>query len=349
MALVGPNGAGKTTVLKLVAGITRPTAGRIEVDGNLSALIELGAGFHGDLTGRENIYLYGAILGLSRRDIERRFCEIVEFSGLGPFIDTPLKRYSSGMVVRLGFTIAANVEPDVLLVDEVLAVGDARFRQKCMDRIRELLDNGTTIVFVSHNLYLARAVCARGLYIAGGQAIHEGDISEVIEVYEHALHQQRAERFESAASSPPEAHDDIEITEIQIHPSNGLDGEALSGTMPAEIRIQCMAYRDLRDVNAVVRIMRSDGVTCCMMRTSLDGVRFSLDRGLSCISVVLEPLQLVGGSYFVEARLRNAEDSLPLATGFSDAFNVAGAALSYEERSGVFEPQRRWVHRQVGS
>ncbi|HIE57822.1 MAG TPA: ABC transporter ATP-binding protein, partial [Anaerolineales bacterium] len=148
LALIGPNGAGKTTILKLLAGITTPTSGNIQINGKLSALIELGAGFHPDLSGRENIFLNGAILGLTRAEVQRKFDEIVAFSELEQFIDTPVKRYSSGMAVRLGFAVAASIDPDILLVDEVLAVGDAAFRQKCMERIRSMLNQGTSIIFV---------------------------------------------------------------------------------------------------------------------------------------------------------------------------------------------------------
>jgi lipopolysaccharide transport system ATP-binding protein len=152
LALIGRNGAGKTTILKLLANITQPTSGRVETFGQLSALIELGAGFHPDLTGRENVYLNGTILGLSRREIDLHYDEIVEFAELAQFIDTPVKRYSSGMTVRLGFAVASCLTPDILLVDEVLAVGDASFQQKCMARIRELLKNGTSIIFISATL-----------------------------------------------------------------------------------------------------------------------------------------------------------------------------------------------------
>ena len=181
LALIGPNGAGKSTILKLLAGITHPTSGQIEVNGQLSALIELGAGFHPDLTGRENIYLNGTILGLSRKEVNQRFEEIVDFSELERFIDTPVKRYSSGMSVRLGFAVAACINPEILLVDEVLAVGDASFQQKCLKRIHSLLHNGTSIIFVSHNLYLVQSACETGIYLHKGEVKYTGSISEVID------------------------------------------------------------------------------------------------------------------------------------------------------------------------
>ena len=193
LALVGPNGAGKSTILKLLAKITNPTSGKAEVNGQLSALIELGAGFHPDLTGRENIFLNGTILGLTYKDIQRRYDEIVAFSEIEEFIDTPVKRYSSGMTVRLGFAVASCIEPDILLVDEVLAVGDASFRQKCIERIKTLLSNGTSLIFVSHDMGLVRAVCERALYIEHGQVqgffqrISQGGAPGIVDVQEVAV------------------------------------------------------------------------------------------------------------------------------------------------------------------
>lgn len=199
LALVGANGAGKTTILKLLAQITKPTSGSLYTYGSLSALIELGAGFHPDLSGRENIFLNGTILGLTRRDIQSRLEEIIAFSELEKFIDTPVKRYSSGMTVRLGFAVASCIEPEILLVDEVLAVGDASFQQKCMKRIHDLLRKGTSIIFVSHNLYLIQAVCDTALYLDHGQIKLQGSTAEVIDAYERDLHEQRGENSRSPA------------------------------------------------------------------------------------------------------------------------------------------------------
>src|SRR5712691_3698887 len=166
LAIIGPNGAGKSTTLKLLTKILRPTRGRAAVAGRVGALIEVAAGFHPDLTGRENVYLQGAIMHMKRAEIARKFDEIVEFAGLGPFIDTPVKRYSSGMNARLGFSIAAHLDPDVLLIDEVLAVGDAAFQQKCFDRMRDLRKRGIPLVFISHNHVAVLELCGRALLIS---------------------------------------------------------------------------------------------------------------------------------------------------------------------------------------
>ncbi len=349
LALIGANGAGKTTILKLLSNITRPTAGDIKVNGQLSALIELGAGFHPDLTGRENIFLNGAILGLKRDYIKRRFDEIVAFSEIERFIDTPVKRYSSGMTVRLGFAVAACIEPEILLVDEVLAVGDASFRHKCMERIRELLAAGTSLIFVSHNLWLAQAVCSQALYLERGRVKYRGPTAEVIDMYDRDVNMGRARKFQATQAQMPElANEDLEITGIEILDLRGRPGD-LSNEAPAEIKVHYRANRPFAAANIVVRILRSDGLTCCMMRSSLDDFPLSLRQGEGVVSVTLEPLQLYGGAYFVQAIFRDAADAHGIVSKMSDSFYVVGSPLSHQEMNGVFEPNRRWRHEPAAS
>jgi lipopolysaccharide transport system ATP-binding protein len=181
--IIGPNGAGKSTILKLLSRVMKPTKGDMRVNGTLSALIEVGAGFHGDLTGRENIFLNGTILGMKRREIDKKFDEIVEFSGLGEFIDTPVKRYSSGMYARLGFSVAAHVDPEILLVDEVLSVGDYAFQNKCMQKMNSILAEGSTIIFVSHNLRAVTQLCRRCILLDHGKTLKDGPASDVVNYY----------------------------------------------------------------------------------------------------------------------------------------------------------------------
>jgi len=183
LAIIGPNGAGKSTALKLLTRILRPTRGNCEVVGRVGALIEVAAGFHPDLTGRENVLLQGAIMGMRRTEIERHFDEIVEFSGISKFIDTPLKRYSSGMQARLGFSVAAHLDPDVLFVDEVLSVGDMSFQSKCLDKMQEKITNGTTVIFVSHNLQAVASLCRRCIVLGNGGKLYDGDPARAIDVY----------------------------------------------------------------------------------------------------------------------------------------------------------------------
>lgn len=183
LGIVGPNGAGKSTILKILTGITVPTTGTVRTRGRVAALLEVGTGFHPELTGRENVYLNGAILGMSRRDIRRRFDEIVEFAGLERFLDTPVKRYSSGMYLRLAFAVAAHLEPDILIVDEILAVGDAEFQRKCLGRIQEVERQGRTVVFVSHDLDTLSRLCSRALWLEDGRVRDAGPTREVVRGY----------------------------------------------------------------------------------------------------------------------------------------------------------------------
>ena len=183
LGIIGHNGAGKSTILKLLSGLMKPTSGRIDVKGPLSALIEVGAGFHPDLTGRENIYLNGAILGLSRANVTKKFDQIVEFSGLSEFLDTPVKRYSTGMYARLGFSVAAHVDSEILLVDEVLSVGDYLFRKRCMERMREIVGGGSAIVFVSHDLDAISRFCNRVVLLDRGRIVTVGAPKDAITAY----------------------------------------------------------------------------------------------------------------------------------------------------------------------
>lgn len=345
VGLLGKNGAGKSTLLKLLAKITRPTSGTIEMHGRLSALIELGSGFHPDLSGRENVYLNGTILGLTRSEINRRFDEIVNFSEIERFIDTPIKRYSSGMVVRLGFAVASCIDPDILLVDEVLAVGDASFRQKCLQRIQTLVQSGTSIIFVSHNLYMVKAVCPTSLYIKAGEVKYSGRTSEAIELYEHDMHEEKARKFMLAGQDVAVDFTELQINRVEIvDPINSETANEFCSDRAVEVRIHYKAYRSEDDVNAVVRLVRTDGLTCCMVRTGIDNIRIPVRSGEGTISVIFEPLQLSGGSYYVDARITNASDSIVLASAWSDWFYVSGSGLSHEAESGVFVPNRRWKH-----
>src|SRR5215471_9094575 len=183
LGIIGHNGAGKSTILKLLASITTPSAGEIRINGRVAALIEVGSGFHPELTGRENVYLSGSILGMARSEIGQKLESIIDFSEIRDFIDIPVKRYSSGMYVRLGFSIAAHLEPEILLLDEVLAVGDMAFQRKCLDRVRALRREGRTIIFISHDLNAVEALCDRVLLMQRGEVIADGPPGEVIEQY----------------------------------------------------------------------------------------------------------------------------------------------------------------------
>ena len=219
VALIGPNGSGKSTLLKCLAGILNPTKGEIAVNGKMAAMLELGAGFHGDLTGRENVYLNASILGFPRQQVDKIFDEIVEFSELASFIDVPVRTYSSGMYVRLGFAVAVNLSPDIFLIDEVLAVGDARFQARCFERIRALQRRGTTIVLVTHDLDAASNMCKRAVLLIDGEVAAEGDSRNVVDVYREKV----VDAHEPGRFTGGEVHGSGEVTldNIRIETASG--------------------------------------------------------------------------------------------------------------------------------
>ncbi|HEX8090483.1 MAG TPA: ABC transporter ATP-binding protein, partial [Blastocatellia bacterium] len=234
LGIIGPNGAGKSTILKLLSSITTPTAGEITIAGSLSALIEVGSGFHPELTGRENIYLSGLILGMRRRQISRKLDSIVDFAGVGQFIDTPVKRYSSGMYVRLGFSIAAHLEADILLLDEVLAVGDAAFQAKCHKRIDDLKEEGRTIVFISHDLGSVEKVCDRALLLERGEITTGGSPQDVIKAYLNGS--ATSTRPRSTATRAREVQP-AEITSVSFHEAERAEARGLQTGHPAIVRV----------------------------------------------------------------------------------------------------------------
>jgi energy-coupling factor transporter ATP-binding protein EcfA2 len=308
--------------------------------------IELGAGMHRDLSGRENIYLNAGILGLSRAQVDQELDRIVDFSGLEKFIDTPVKRYSSGMYVRLGFSVAAHVEPDVLLVDEVLAVGDAQFRQKCAERIGELREAGTTIVFVAHNLYLVRSVCDTVAFVEGGRIQEQGDAVTAISAYESWLQAQQASvrgghRF--AVDGRLELPSSVDIHQVTIENGRGEKVDTVASRDSVTVRVEFEADQPIANPNVILRIVRADGVTCSMARTAELGYELGELRGRGSVCVQYDPRQLISGAYSVEAGIAGELGGVPLSVGHSPWVTVAGETLACQESSGVFVPSVVWA------
>jgi ABC-type glutathione transport system ATPase component len=243
------------------------------------------------------------------------------------------------MTVRLGFAVASCIEPDILLVDEVLAVGDASFRQKCIDRIRTLLHNGTSLIFVSHDMGLVRAVCERALYIDHGRLQHTGTSGEVIDLYNQILEKQRVEKMNLSDGAEG---GDVEITKMDVVDLNGNLVTEAYGDTPLEIRIHYTAFRNIGKANALVRIYRSDGLSVCLLRTHLDEFTVTLEKGDGIISVKLEPNQLFGGMYYAIAWMMNADDSDGTANGASEWFEIKNRTAGREAHTSVFEPRRQW-------
>ncbi|CAN5442948.1 ABC transporter ATP-binding protein [soil metagenome] len=234
LGLVGKNGAGKSTLLKILSRITLPSAGEININGRVASLLEVGTGFHNELTGRENIYLNGTILGMTRSEITKSFDEIVAFSGIERFIDTPVKRYSSGMMVRLGFSVAAHLEPEILIIDEVLAVGDAEFQKKCLGKMQEVSYGGRTVLFVSHNLLAVQALCTRALLIRSGEKVSDGTPKQI--VTEYLNHQGSEARHLAFSMSAAPGNDEVKLLQAEVISMS--DGDKIFSRDPIKIRFQ---------------------------------------------------------------------------------------------------------------
>jgi len=361
--LIGSNGSGKSTLLKLVAGILRPDSGAVAVDGRVAALIELGAGFHPEISGRENVYINGAVLGLSRREVDARFESIVEFSGLADFIDEPVKTYSSGMYVRLGFAVAIHTDPDVLLVDEVLAVGDEAFSHRCLRKIEELLASGRTLLFVSHSLALMESVCDRVLWLEGGEARLVGEPRRVIDAYraevaeeEGRRHREEKEHAEArgeddgtaATAGPgtdagePEAplrwgSRQAEITAVRLL-VGGEERYHLRSGEPVAIELEVEAREPLADFVFGVALATPRGVEVWGSNTDLAGFRPAELAGRARVRVELPELRLGPGEYLLDVAV-HARDGAPYdyrrrALGFT--------VTAGREAVGVYLPRHAW-------
>ena len=305
LGIIGHNGAGKSTLLKLLSGISKQTKGTIAMHGKLAALIEVGAGFHPDLTGRENVYLNGAILGLKRAEIRRLFDKIVAFSELERFINTPVKRYSSGMYVRLGFAIAAHVSPDVFLIDEVLAVGDMAFQQKCLTHIHELKQAGTTMIFISHNLTAVQRICDRALLLDGGRVVAEGSPHDVVRTYHHQVVRAGQQRFAATADQRPSAENGaLRIESVQLRNASGAatDTYQLGEPMTLEVAYTCL--RTIERPVFIVRIERVDGLMCHVAYSLRDAVPFPPLRGRGMLSLTYQAMNLLSNGYQVDVEIR---------------------------------------------
>jgi len=306
LGIIGHNGAGKSTILKLLSNITAPTSGEITINGRLAALIEVGSGFHPDLTGRENVYLSGSILGMRRREIAAKLDSIVDFAGISQFIDTPVKRYSSGMYVRLGFSIAAHLDPDILLLDEVLAVGDAAFQAKCINRIKELEQAGTTIVFISHDLKSVERLCNRVILMEHGQIAATGVPSEVIRHYApiqkpNIIAPTDVLRFYNPQPNPRTR---FEIEKIEALDHNGMVKLDLGTGDYVRFKITWRADEIVEHGGVEFGIHTPDGVPLIQYSTRpISHMNVGFHLGLNSVELEFEQLPLAAGEYILSAGL----------------------------------------------
>jgi lipopolysaccharide transport system ATP-binding protein len=305
VAVIGPNGSGKSTLLKLVAGILRPTRGSVEVDGRVTALIELGAGFHPEISGRDNAIVNGMMLGLSRAEITRRMPEVIEFSGIGRFVDQPVKTYSSGMYVRLGFAVAVTVEPDVLVVDEILAVGDEAFAHRCLDRIAKLQRRGTAILLVSHDLGLVEQLAQRALYLREGREILSGAAGAVVARYRSDVASEEAGAQAESGSARRWGNGAVSFDRVELLDAVGRPVRLLSSGEAAAIRIVYTVRVPQEDFVFGVALHREDGSQVFGTNTELDGWHPERLAGSGEISLEFPRLELGPGRYLVDVAVHS--------------------------------------------
>lgn len=303
--LIGANGSGKTTLLKCIAGILRPDSGTVWTSGRMASLLELGAGFHPDLTGRENIYLNASILGLSKRQTDRFFDDMVAFAELEQFVDTQVKHYSSGMYVRLGFAVAVHADPEILLVDEVLAVGDERFQRKCLDRIDTFQREGRTIVLVTHSMDMLRTVCTRAMFIHGAEVMKEGPPPEVIRVFRDTLH---GESHIEVSPGEERGNRRISILRVQLTGADGREREVYRPGEQLVVSIDMEAAEPVSD--PVVGIAIYDDKDELVLGTNSDilGKPFETVHGKARVRFVCDDLPMQGGRYLVTVGINTRDE-----------------------------------------
>jgi lipopolysaccharide transport system ATP-binding protein len=309
VGIIGRNGAGKSTLLKVLSRITEPTAGRIRARGRIASLLEVGTGFHPELTGRENIYLNGAILGMTRAEIKSRFDEIVAFSEVEKFLDTPVKHYSSGMYVRLAFAVAAHLEPEILVIDEVLAVGDAAFQRKCIGRMGEMARSGRTVLFVSHNMAAIQHLCSKGVVLQLGELMHVGPIESAIALY-YAMLQSGFNRVDDRPGHVLYSREltslvsSFQITRIELLDEQKQPKQALHTMDPATFRIHYGSPHPVSRASVVFGIDSLDGSKLLLLSTQPDGaLELNFTHGTASIDLSLSEVPLAAGVYKIGAGL----------------------------------------------
>jgi ABC-type polysaccharide/polyol phosphate transport system ATPase subunit len=374
LGVIGRNGSGKSTLLKLVAGITKPTSGTVTVHGRISALIELGAGFHPEISGRENVYINGIMLGLSKREIAARFDEIVDFAELKDFIDAPVKTYSSGMYMRLGFAVAIHVNPDVLLVDEVLAVGDEGFTHKCLDKFAEFKRRGKTILLVTHSLGLVERFCDEALWLDGGAMKGMGDPKRVVDAYVTDVEVQEEEQLatgdakaqDTVALSPDEpgtavlpdnpveaatapadmfraaegrwGSREVEITDVLLVGRDGERGHVFHSGEPLDIRIRLRAPLAVDDFVIGVGIFNAEGVCCYGTNTGIEDLQSERIFGDAEAVFGIESLDLVEGTYKLDVAVHKRD-------GYPYDYHRLLYTFRVKSRRkdvGIYRPRHQW-------
>ena len=358
VGVIGRNGSGKSTALKLVAGITKPTSGSIRVDGRISALIELGAGFHPEISGRENVFINGIMLGLSKREVEERFDDIVDFAELREFIDAPVKTYSSGMYMRLGFAVAIHVDPEVLLVDEVLAVGDEAFTHKCLDKFGEFHRRGKTVLIVTHSLGLVERFCDQAVWLDGGEKQSDGDPKRVVGAYLTAVEQ--TEKQQMAATTARAVHDaapqapagdmfqaaegrwgsrEIEIVSVALRGPGGEPSFVFHTGDAVSIALGVRCAQATSDFVFGISVFNADGVCCFGTNTDIEDMTSDRIDGEAEVTFNIEHLDLVDGTYKLDVAVHRRDGAPYDYHRLLYTFRVKSRTRDI----GIFRPKHRWT------
>jgi len=345
LGLVGRNGSGKTTLLKLISGLFKPTAGRIAVGGRVGSLLELGAGFHQDFTGRENVYLNGSIHGLSKARIRALMDEIVSFAQLEQFIDLPVRTYSSGMYMRLGFSIAAHIQADVLLLDEVFAVGDEEYQRKCFGKIHEFKSRGGTIVFVSHDAHAVERLCDRAVLLKHGSVVFEGETREVIGAYRRLLADERSPD-EMAAGLREWGSGEARITSVRVLDSNGEPRVQFASGEPMTVEIAATADADVAAPSVSLGIREHGGLEVGGVVSPTAELGWGQGPGERILRFEVDRLPLAGGRYYLRCGLADVESGRVLDL-HDDAARFFVVPTGAETGAVLFEG--RWTVQEIGA
>ena len=307
VGIIGKNGAGKSTLLKILSRITDPTRGRAEMDGRISSLLEVGTGFHQELTGRENVYLNGTILGLKKKEVDSKYDEIVDFSGVEKFIDTPVKRYSSGMKVRLAFSVAAHLEPEIFLVDEVLAVGDAEFQKKCLRAMDDMRSGGRTVIFISHHMAAVENLCPRVIWLDNGQVRQDGDAREVIKAYLSSFAQVQETGFDLCNMENRGGNGAIRYTRIEFLNSDRQPQKLLRSGDTMIARLHYHAEKHVRNPHFALELFTEFGTKITSFNTWASGFEIpSLPPGDGYIELEVDSLNIVGRRCYISLWVASA-------------------------------------------
>ena len=347
VGLIGRNGAGKSTILKILSRITYPTVGRVEINGRVGSLLEVGTGFHPELTGRDNVYLNGTILGMRKAEVDRKFDEIVDFSGVGKFIDTPVKRYSSGMSVRLAFSVAAHLDPEILLVDEVLAVGDAGFQKKCLGKMHDVSKEGRTVLFVSHVMQAVRNLCERTLYVNAGKLASDGPTDTVLRDYLTGGHARRSEIAWHDPGSRP-GDESFKLKAVKVLSGHGNSSSVFRTSKPIRVQIEFDLTEIVHELGVGFDLFSADGAMLFRSYHYDDEPEQwpKLMLGHNCLECVIPPGILNGGEYVIRMCVLQQDVKWILngtpEIAFKVEFDHSRSPFFFKLRRGVIAPVLKW-------